>query len=207
VVVIPGMGEARAAGAVAFILEHYQPRVFICLGFGGGVTTALPAGALVLGETCWGYEPETGALRDLAAPPAPVFLEEVQKQLQAHGLPAFRGCVVTTPGITHKASQATRLAHLTHPVLDLETAAVAAAVGPRGLPFLTLRAVTDTGGEEIPGFIQTAAATGREPSPGAALAWVAADPRRLATLVRLWRRSRLAAANLAQALAVVLEML
>jgi hypothetical protein len=43
--------------------------------------------------------------------------------------------------------------------------------------------------------------------PGAALAWLARDPLRIRTLFRLWRESRLAAANLARALAVLLPLL
>jgi hypothetical protein len=67
--------------------------------------------------------------------------------------------------------------------------------------------VTDAAGEEIPDFIRQAFQAGNQPSAGTALAWLAADPRRLAALVRLWRRSRLAARYLARALEVVLNVL
>jgi hypothetical protein len=127
-------------------------------------------------------------------------------KLRAAGLPAFRGSVVTTPVIIHKAGQGSPLTHLPHPVLDLETGAAATEIGGRNLPFLALRAVTDIYKEEIPDFIRKAAQEGHTPTAGTALAWLAADPRRLAALVRLWRHSRLAARQLAQALEVVLEM-
>ena len=182
------MGASRAAGAAAFLLEHYQPRVIIAAGFGGAVTPELPRGGLVLGETFWRYEPETGKLQGLAAPAAPVALAEVLARLNEAGRPAFRGSMVTTPGIIHKFSQGGPLLGLVHPVLDLETSVLADYARDRGLPFLAVRAVTDAAGEEIPAFIRQAAGAGKTPGLAAVLTWAARDPRRLAELVGLWRR-------------------
>jgi nucleoside phosphorylase len=133
-------------------------------------------------------------------------IENLVARLRAAGLPAFRGSIVTTPVIIHKAGQGSALLHLYHPVLDPETGAAAAILRAKNIPFLALRAVTDTCGEEIPDFISQAVRQGNTPTAATALAWLAADPRRLAALVRLWRRSRLAARHLAQALEVVLEI-
>jgi nucleoside phosphorylase len=207
VVALSGMGQDAAARAAAFLVSPYEPGVFISLGFGGAVTQELPAGALVLGETVWRYEPESGRPQEVAVPPPPIRLEDLVEGLRAVGLPAFRGSVVTTPVIIHKAVQGSPLLPLFHPVLDMETSAAVVGARAKNLPFLALRAVTDTWGEEIPDFIRQAAREGDRPTAGTALAWLAADPRRLAVLVRLWRRSRLAALHLAQALKVVLEML
>jgi adenosylhomocysteine nucleosidase len=207
VALIAGIGEGAAARAAAFILRDYQPQVLISLGFGGGLTPELPAGALVLGETFWRYEPETGALQELAQPSLPVALGDLVDSLQTSGLPIFRGSVVTTPAIIHKRTEGGPLLSLPHPVLDLETASLAALARSENLPLISLRAVTDTCGEEIPEFIREAVRQGAPPTAKMALAWLAGDPRRLAALMRLWRRSRLAAEHLAQALAVVLEML
>jgi adenosylhomocysteine nucleosidase len=207
VAVLSGLGASAAARAAAFLVERYQPQVFICLGFGGALTPEVPAGALVLGERFWEYEPDSGVLQELASPLAPVGLDGLMQRLQEAGPPAFRGSVVTTPVIIHKDSQGGALMHLTHPVLDLETSAAVRFIQESGLPFLALRAVTDTAGEEIPDFIRQAARDSSTPTPGTALAWLARNPRRLAVLLHLWRRSRLAAENLARGLEVVLQML
>jgi nucleoside phosphorylase len=206
ILALSGVGQAAAARAAGFLVEHYQPQVFISLGFGGAVTPELPHGALVLGETLWRYEPDSGALEELQTPPAPPALEKLAARLVAAGLPAFRGSVVTTPHIIHKASQGTPLMRLLHPVLDLETSAAATALSAQNIPFLALRAVTDTWKEEIPGFISRAVREGKEATAATALAWLAADPRRLPELISLWRRSRLVGRNLARALEVMLEM-
>lgn len=206
VAVLAGMGEAAAARSAAWVLERYQPQVFICLGFGGAVTTELGPGAVVLGDSFWRYEPQAGTLRELPAPEPAVPLGELLKSLAAAGLPACRGSIVTTPVVIQKAIQGSHLTHLTHPALEMETSAVAAAARESRLPMLAIRAITDPAGEEIPDFIAQAAQEGRTPTPGMALAWLAADLRRFPVLARLWQRSRLAARNLAQALEVVLRL-
>ena len=206
VAVLSGMGQDGAARAAAWLLEHYQPQVFICLGFGGALTPELTAGALVLGKSLWRYEPEAGTLQEQQALIPATLLNDLLAKLQAAGLPALLGSVVTTPAIIHKGSQGSPLLRLSHPVLDLETGAAAASIQGSSLPFLALRAVTDSAGEEIHDFIRSAAKAGTSLTVKTALAWLAADPRRLAALVRLWRVSRLAGQRLAQALVVVLEM-
>ena len=206
VLALSGVGRDAAARAATFLARHYQPQVCISLGFGGAVTPELPHGALVLGETLWRYEPESGALEEIKAPPAPPALAGLVARLRAAGLPAYLGSVVTTPVIIHKAGQGEALEHLRHPVLDLETSAAAASLRGKNVTFLALRAVTDTCEEEIPDFISRAFREGKKPTAATALAWLAADPRRLAALVNLWRHSRLAANRLAQALEVMLEM-
>jgi adenosylhomocysteine nucleosidase len=206
VAVVAGMGEDAAARSAIWVFEHYQPQGVVSLGFGGALTPALPPGAVVLGDSYWRYDPETRTLEELAAPPHPAWLAALVGRLQAAGRPVFRGSMVTTRGIILKAGHAPFLNHLSHPVLDLETGVWAAAAQERNLPFLALRAITDLAGEEIPDFLANAVQAGKTPTAVETLAWVAADPRRVPCLCRLWRRSRLAARHLTEALEVVLEV-
>jgi adenosylhomocysteine nucleosidase len=206
VAVVSGMGEDAAARAATWVIEHHQPQGLISLGFGGAVTPELSPGAVVLGESYWRYNPGTQTLEELPAPPLPAWSAALLERLHAAGLPVFRGSMITSRGIIHKAGHAARLHHLPHPVLDLETSATALAAQVRNLPFLALRAITDAAAEEIPDFLAKAAQEGKQPTVAAALAWLAADPRRLAVLLRLWGRSRLAARHLTQALEQVLEV-
>jgi len=204
--VVSGMGADAAARAAAWIIEQYQPQSLVALGFGGALTPELPPGAVVLGQSHWRYNPETKVSEEVAAPPYPVWSARLGDRLRAAGLPVFQGSLVTTSEIISKAGHADLLAHLTHPVLDMETSAAAAAAQARGVPFLALRAITDVAGEEIPGFLAQAVRERRTPTVTQTLAWLAADPRRVSILYLLWRRSRLAAGHLAQALGMVLEL-
>jgi nucleoside phosphorylase len=207
VLALSGMGPGRARLAADRLLAQYRPTLLLCLGFGGALTPGLASGALVLGESFWQFEPESGALLPVAAPAPPRPLPELLDHLRAAGLTACLGSLVSTPYIIHKQRQGGPLRHLPGPVLDLETSAAAGAAAARGLAFLGLRAITDAAGEEIPEFLARAA--GREPAPGppAALAWLAKDPRRLSTLLTLRQRARHAAQHLARALNVLLPLL
>jgi adenosylhomocysteine nucleosidase len=201
---LTGMDPTPVREAARNWLDEARPDILLSLGFSGALTPELAAGALVLGASVWQYDPRRAFLSAAPAPAPPRPLPELLAALEAGGCRAAAGSLVTTPFIIHKQSQGARLLALPHPVLDLESAILAGVAGSEGLPFLGLRAVTDGAGEEVPDFIAQA---GGNVGAGAALAWLARNPLRIRTLFRLWRRSRLAAANLARALAALLPLL
>jgi adenosylhomocysteine nucleosidase len=204
---LSGMGPDAASRAALAGLGRWRPETLISLGFGGAVTPELAPGVVVLGASFWQYDPETGDLRAAPTPPPPRPLTELRRRLQEAGLPAFAGSLVTTPGIIHKASQGQALRSLPGPVLDLETAPLAALAAARGLAFVGLRVITDGAADEIPDFLRQGWQAGADPGLAAALAWVGRDPRRLVPLLRLWRRSETGARRLARALEVLLPLL
>ncbi len=206
-VALSGMGEAAARRAGETLVGRCRPELLVSLGFGGALTPGLAAGDLVLGETFWRYNPDT---RELQAGPHPAFprpLPLLCGALKKAGLTAVTGSLVTTSRIIHKGRQGGPLAGLPRPVLDLETGALAEMAAAQDLAFLSLRAITDAAGEEIPEFLHTAGDQGATVGVGAALRWLAADFRRLQDLLHLWRRSRGAARKLARALTVLWPLL
>jgi nucleoside phosphorylase len=199
--VVTGMGpDAARRGAQG--LQSTRPRLLVSLGFAGALIPDLAPGDLVLGESFWDFDPDTGVLNQVSPPlpfrPLPFLIRELNKA----GLHALSGSLVTTPYIIHKQTQGKPLHRLSRPVVDLETGVWARLAIRQGLPFLGLRAVTDAAGEEIPDFLQGAKGTVLE-----ALGWLARDPARLGTLLHLWRRGRLAARRLAEALAILVPFL
>jgi adenosylhomocysteine nucleosidase len=203
VVGLSGVGETATRRAAARLLTLGRPQVFMSVGFGGGLTPEVDPGALVLGASYYHYSPKTEVLREISLPVASPGAADLARRLTAAGAPAFPGSIVTASVILDKARLATSLQNLAYPVLDQETGAAAEVSAAHGLPFLGLRAVTDAAGEEIPGFIAEALSAHRTPGPGMALGWLARDPRRFWQLVHYWRRSNLAARNLARALALL----
>jgi adenosylhomocysteine nucleosidase len=195
---VTGMGPDAAARAAA-VLKGLHPRMLVSLGFAGALTPELAPGDLVLGESIWDFHPDTGALDQIPSPLPPCPLAEAIRELTQAGLSAAAGSLVTTPFIINKRDLGEPLRRLNYPAVDLETGVWAAWAAAQGLPFLGLRAITDTAGEEIPDYIKKARGTVLE-----ALGWLARDPARLRTLLHLWRRSRLAARRLAAALLVLL---
>jgi adenosylhomocysteine nucleosidase len=205
-VVLSGMGPAATRRAVASLLARGRPQILVSLGFGGALTPELRPGALVVGESFWHYDPDTQVLAPAAAPASPLPLPEMVHHLREAGLPAFPGTMVTTCHFIHKGEGGAALRRLEHPLLDLETSVLAGVAAVEGLPFVSLRAVTDAAGEEIPDFLGGAGNAATAVGPREALRWLAGDPRRLWPLIKLWRRSRVAALTLARALFVLLPL-
>lgn len=207
VLALTGMGEEAAGRAGAEVMARWRPQVLVSLGFSGALLPGLAPGHLVLGDSFGRYDPETGRLEEVKAPAPPRPLPELARRLEEAGLPVATGSLVTTPAIIHKDRQGEPLRRLPHPVLDLETAALAGAAAAAGVAFLALRVITDTASEEIPDFLREGWEPGSGPGLGQALGWLAGDPRRLGAMLHLWRRSRLAARRLAAALRVILPLL
>jgi len=207
VVALSGMGWAVAHPAGERLLDRCRPQILLSFGFGGALTPELAPGTIVFGDSFWHYLPETGVLERVPAPHPPRPLPDLVQHLEQAGLAACAGSLITTPYIINKKRQGEPLRSLTHPVLDLETSALAELAAARGLPFVSLRAITDGAGEEMPDFLLETWQPGRKMGPRTAFTWLAADPRRAKTLLHLRRRSRLAAQQLAQALNLLLEVM
>jgi adenosylhomocysteine nucleosidase len=201
--VLSGMGRDRARLAAELILDRFRPQILISLGFAGALTPELTPGALVVGEAIWDYQPDTGLLEEVTGALSPRPPRELARRLLEAGLPAFSGTCVTTPAIIDKRRQGAPLQNFLHPALDLETGALAAVAAAANIPLLCLRAITDAATEEIPEFLRS----GETPGAREALAWLAQDPRRAAVLLRLWRRARFAARQLADALEILLPLI
>jgi adenosylhomocysteine nucleosidase len=204
---LSGIGEPAARRAGETLVSLCRPELLISLGFGGALAPGLAAGDLVLGQTFWRYNPDTREIQAGAQPDFPRPLPLLKSALEAAGLPAATGSLVTTTRIIHKSRQGQILEELPHPVLDLETNALAEVAAARNLTFLSLRAITDAAGEEIPEFLRKAGEQEGSVGVWAALRWLAADFRRVKDLFALWRQSRGAARRLAQALTVLWPLL
>jgi adenosylhomocysteine nucleosidase len=205
--VLSGMGGAVARRAGEMLVRRCRPGLLVSLGFGGALAHGLAMGDLVLGETFWYYDPDTAALKAGPRPVPPRPLPRLRRALEAAGLTAATGSLVTTSRIISKGRHGGSLAGLPTPVLDLETGGLAEVAAARDLPFLSLRAITDAAGEEIPGFLHQAGSRETNAGVGAALRWLTADPKRATDLVKLWSRSRRAARALAAAMTVLWPLL
>jgi adenosylhomocysteine nucleosidase len=207
VVALSEMGAAAARRAGEILVGRCQPRLLVSLGFAGALAPGLAVGDLVLGESFWHYNPDTRELKAGPHPNPPWPLPLLGRALKQAGLNAVSRSLVSTTRIIHKGSQGDFLAGLPQPVLDLETAALAAVAAAHGLAFLSIRAITDVAEDEIPEFLRNAGVQETAAGVRAALKWLAADFRRAQDLYLLWRRSRQAAQALARAWGVLWPLL
>jgi hypothetical protein len=201
-----GMGGAAPRLLAERAIAAFSPDIVVVAGFGGAVTPLPQPGGILLANACWRLAPTGGLLHPVDFSPA-ALPEALASLLRANGLAASVGALLTTPGLTVKASLPASVFHLPNPVLDLETAEVAAIAQAHHLPLLAVRAITDGAGEEIQDFLATIINQNQGVPLSRLLPALCADPRRLGHCLHLWRRSRLAGSNLAKALHLFLDYL
>lgn len=174
---VGGMGAAAAARAGAAIAAA-RPRAILAVGFCGALDPGLAVGDLVAAE-------------------------HVVDEATGERFPADPGLLAAAPGRRGVLVSARRIARtpeararLRGTAVDLESAALARAARDAGVPFLAVRAVTDTTRHRMPDFERIAGDTGTL-RPWPAARYFLARPRELPWLVRLGPAARTAGRALA----------
>ena len=161
--VLTGMGRARAQRGAEILLDGHRPRWIISAGFGGALDPSLKRNDLVLPHEVVNLEGRKFAI-DLAIPP----------EAEAQGLKTGR--LLTVDDFVRKASEKAELRRQTGAdVVDMESSAIAALCGDRGVRFLAVRVISDEAGVDLPPEILAIVG----PSGGLRLG---------ATLGALWKR-------------------
>jgi adenosylhomocysteine nucleosidase len=178
-----GIGAARAAAAVRWVLESCSPRLVVAAGFAGALAPSLAVGEVILASEV--VEPED--LRWRVALPA-----ELGDLLCGRLLSVPR--LVTTP--EEKRALARQYGAL---AVDMESAAVAEMCQERRVPCAVVRAISDAADAGLSPQLVTLLAGGRA-SPARVIAALLRRPRLVGELWRLARDTRRAARRLAQVL-------
>jgi adenosylhomocysteine nucleosidase len=192
-VAVVGDGARNASRGTADLLAAMTIERAVLVGVSGALTPALGPAALVVARAV------SGAVT-VAAPEATV--EQV-----ALATGARPGVVVTVDDLVETPQDKARLraSRSGDPlVVDLESSAVVAVLAAAGIPWVVLRAVSDTADERLPEILRRCrddAGLHRARLVSGALR----DPTVLADLWRLGRRMRLCADTLATAVEQVLS--
>lgn len=132
-VIHTGVGKAACEVAVTNFLSSESPTIWLSSGFAGALRNDIRAGELILGENFSNNQ----------------LLSRAQAALAAHPLriaPLF-----TAATIAHSNQERQSLAASTGAAaLDMETPFIAAACALRGIPLLSLRAVSDSPRDPFP---------------------------------------------------------
>jgi nucleoside phosphorylase len=128
-----GVGERSCCAHIEPFLRRQQFKYLISAGFAGAVEKELQVGHLLIAENF----------------SSPELLQSPHLDLGGEGL--FLGKLVTVPEIVDSISERNRLAAKSGAAaVDMETEFIAAACAERGLPMLSLRAISDTRSEPFP---------------------------------------------------------
>jgi len=201
-----GMGVRRASEGARILVElsptSKAPEALISFGIAGAVDADLAIGDVVLAEAVYKLDQETlGPLSPLA-PWSDTAREAVTQALAKRGKRLYAGTAITTGG-----SQVTRplLGAMKHPVLEMETAGIAQVAAEKGIPLLSIRAISDGPREPIPFDLGDVMDEDANMRPGKLLGAIIRNPRIIFQSRRMVRNSRIAADHAAIALMAALS--
>jgi nucleoside phosphorylase len=138
--VTSGMGVRRAEEAARNLIAMFSPRILISFGIAGAVEADLQVGDVVMAKVVYWFEQGvTGRCLPLSTWPEAVQEASVQV-LSQHGARLWTGTAVTTRGSQVMANQ---LRKLRHPILEMETFGIAQVAAEKGIPFFSIRAISD----------------------------------------------------------------
>jgi adenosylhomocysteine nucleosidase len=191
VLIEAGMGMLNA-GWAATVLAVEQSDLIISTGFGGAVLPGLSVGDIV-------------AAQQLLHSSASGF-EEIEVGIYgrnsiADSLGFNRGTFISCDAILDKKTLVKQLPdHVSNPVLEMESAAVARVAETQGIPFLGIRAISDPWDEELDFSINEFCDENMKIRIPKVLATIAKRPKIIPQLIRLARTSSVAAKSLAVAM-------
>jgi adenosylhomocysteine nucleosidase len=185
VVLETGIGAKRAATAIRWVLEQFQPRLVIACGFAGALSPTLKVGDVLIASEV--VEPSEDDLHWPTAVPA-----------ELGDLPVGR--LVTVAELVGRLAAKRSLARETGAVaVDMESATIAEACQAWRVPCAVVRAISDTADTALSPRLVALLSGGRV-APWRVLAAVLRSPGLIVELWRLARDTRIAARRLAAAL-------
>jgi len=190
-----GIGRSAEA-ATAAVLDSGRFTAAISFGTAGGISPSLRAGSILLCDPVCvsvdsGYCDEDGTMAAHGR-----LLEAVRTGLGSSGLSLLSGTSLTVDRAVLTVAEKQRLRDsYGHDVVEMESYWVGKAAAQRGVPFLTVRIVTD----EVEDWLPEAAlvrADGKVDYEALAI-WARENPDEVALLSKLYGRWRLGAAAMA----------
>jgi adenosylhomocysteine nucleosidase len=197
---VTGDGDRNARVGAAAALRRVRPRAVIAIGVAGALSPELATGQLLVAHRvlrengdAWQAPPPwlAGAARLAGARPA---------------------ALISVPRLAATVADKQRLLSLAGArapglmaAVDLESAAFAAAAASRGLPWLILRAISDTAAEALPSLLNRCLDEGGAIRRGVLAARLFSQPSALPQLLQLRQRVRACSTGLANAATAVIE--
>lgn len=199
---VSGVGDARAYETAKTVCASLPIAAYVSVGLSAALRPGLMAGDVVVGEST----------TSLASKEGQVYIsDEALLKLAAAALKDARkvsfGPLLATPKVAVTSAEKKGLALAGGFVaLDMESAGAARAASEAGVPFIAIRAISDTLEEDLPVDFNRFMKEGGMDWPRF-IAHVITHPGVIPGLMRLGRNSRLAATNFAKAVEkVVLKM-
>ena len=201
--VTSGMGLQRAAQAARALLDTFHPQLLVSVGVAGAVYPDLAIGDVIAARnTCLLDKGALGQVMPLAQLSMAAW-QAAEKVLQPRRASLFSGIAVSTHAAQLTQDQP---GHLTNPILEMETVGIAEVAAQRGIPLLSLRAISDGPRAPIPFDLEAMMDEQYNLQTGKLLRTILGHPKMLPQLMRMSCNTNLAADNAAIALIAVLSL-
>ena len=185
-----GDGARNAREGVAALLDSSGARALVVIGVSGALSPELATADLVVATRVVDAEGRAHEADAEAATAA------------AHATGARAAVIMSARRIADSVAEKRRLAQQAGgglAVVDLESASYVAAADGAGIPWIVLRAVSDTAGEALPALLNRSLDAGGAVSRGRVLRGLLGDPGALPLLLTLRKRVAECALVLARA--------
>jgi len=196
-----GMGVENATGVFLHLLQTDKPDAVLSIGYCGALSPEASVGDVVLASSVClieGQNVETLSLPDN---------RELFGKL-ASRFPVRAGTFITMKKWMKKRDIAPYVARgMMSPVCDLETFGVAQICRSRALPFFALRAVSDGADTEIFFDPWDVCDKNGKYSAARAMRCFLTRPHLLSHVIELYRSSKIASSNLAQAVSALIQLM
>ena len=200
-----GVGMANAAKSAESLLSEKAAALIVC-GFGGGLALGLAGDIMVADRVITGQNEllcADSAL--LAAAKSIAFNPSVFEWLDPD---IHVGTLFTHDRVLVTSQEKRELAARTGAIaVDMETAGAVRVAEEHGIPWLAVRAITDTAKDDLPLDFNALANPDGSINRSRVVLATLANPRKIPALMRLGRNSALAANNLAAFLLAFLQAL
>jgi nucleoside phosphorylase len=197
-----GIGRECARLAAEMTIRCYRPDLIISAGFGGGLTSDVQNGDIVVGTEILEMVEDLGHEIRWTRTGAPVRMPDV-----SHARAPVRvhfGKLLTTDEMVLRAETKTRMGRATGALsVDMETSAVARVAAAHGTGLMAVRCISDNDHEDLPEQFNDFFVLGQL-QPRRIISACAGNPRIVASLARLGYRARTSGRNLAMFLEYLL---
>lgn len=149
-----GIGKQRARDALSQVCDRFPVSLVISIGYAGGIHPALLAGDLVVADTILENNPRTSTADPHPAQTSSPDGSLVERAMKLSlGIKMYRGGLLTVDEPVCKPEDKWALAKRYSVVaVDMETSGLLQCAKEKGLPFLSVRSITDTANEELVNF-------------------------------------------------------
>jgi len=196
-----GIGRKRAAEGTAALIKAVRPALLVSFGVSGAVTEEIGVGDVIIGRTtCYLANAPQAPLMPLAFW-SDEAVEAAARVLSKRGARLYAGTVVTTRGEVGVHLSA---GSLQHPILDMETAAIAQVAAEQAIPLLSMRSISDSLDEPLPFNIPEAVGEDDTLKMGRIFVMMLRSPKLVPRFARFQRNMSCATVNLVEALAAAL---